>query len=55
MTIEGKAELVEAIRVRDELIERIRAVEEGMIALVESMWAASRRVEELANPQVAAE
>jgi hypothetical protein len=55
MTIEGKAELVEAIRERDAAIERVRAVEAGLIPMIESMWAASRRVEELANPQVAAE
>jgi hypothetical protein len=46
-------ELREAIRERDELIARVRTLEEGMTPLVYAMWAASRRVEEMANPQAA--
>jgi hypothetical protein len=42
-------ELLAAIRERDEIIERVRAVEAGLLPMVEAMWAASRRVEELAN------
>jgi hypothetical protein len=49
MTIEGKAELVEAIRERDSIIEKIRAFEADLAPLVRDMWAASQRVEDLAN------
>jgi hypothetical protein len=45
--------LVAAIRERDAAIERVRAVEAGLLPLIEAMWAASRRVEEMANPQAA--
>lgn len=45
--------LVAAIRERDEIIARVRAVEAGLVPMIAAMWAASRRVEELANPQVA--
>jgi hypothetical protein len=45
--------LVAAIRERDAAIERVRAVEAGLMPLIEAMWAASRRVEEMANPQAA--
>jgi outer membrane protein TolC len=46
-------ELRAAIRERDAAIERVRAVEAGLLPLVEAMWTASRRVEEMANPQAA--
>jgi hypothetical protein len=46
-------ELRAAIRERDEIIARIRAVEAGLLPMIEAMWAASRRVEEMANPQAA--
>jgi hypothetical protein len=49
MTIEGKAELVEAIRERDSIIEKIRAVEASLAPMIEEMWEASKRVEDLAN------
>jgi hypothetical protein len=48
-------ELVEAIRERDSIIEKIRAFESDLDTMITAMWAASRRVEELASPQVAAE
>ena len=48
-------ELRAAIRERDAAIERVRAVEAGLLPMVEAMWAASRRVEELANRARAAE
>jgi hypothetical protein len=55
MTIEGKAELVEAIRERDSIIEKIRAVEADLAPMITAMWEASRRVEDLANRARAAE
>jgi hypothetical protein len=45
--------LVAAVRERDAAIEHVRAVEAGLLPLIEAMWAASRRVEEMANPQAA--
>jgi hypothetical protein len=48
-------ELLAAIRERDAAIARVRAVEAGLLPMVEAMWAASRRVEELANRARAAE
>ena len=46
-------ELRAAIRERDELIARVRAYDAVLHPLIEKMWAASRRVEEMANPQAA--
>jgi hypothetical protein len=46
-------ELREAIRERDAAIERVRAFEAALLPMIEAMWAASRRVEEMANPQAA--
>jgi hypothetical protein len=45
-------ELREAIRERDAAIARVRAVEAGLAPLIEKMWAASARVEELAQSGV---
>jgi hypothetical protein len=50
--IKDSDELREAIRERDELIARVRTLEEGMTPLVYAMWAASERVEELAQSGV---
>jgi hypothetical protein len=45
-------ELLAAIRERDAAIERVRAVEAGLLPMVYAMWAASERVEELAQSGV---
>jgi hypothetical protein len=42
-------ELREAIRERDAAIERVRAVEAGLMPLIEAVWEASRRVEAMTN------
>jgi hypothetical protein len=46
--IKDSDELREAIRERDELIARVRAVEAHLLPVIQAMWAASRRVEEMA-------
>jgi hypothetical protein len=51
--IKDSDELREAIRERDELIARVRAYDAVLHPLLETLWAASRRVEEMANPQAA--
>jgi hypothetical protein len=49
------AELVHAIRERDELIARVRAYEAALAPMIEQMWESSRRVEDLAKRAKAAE
>ena len=51
--IKDSDELREAIRERDELIARVRAYDAVLHPLIERLWTASRRVEEMANPQAA--
>jgi hypothetical protein len=50
--IKDSDQLREAIRERDAAIERVRTLEEGMTPLIYAMWAASARVEELAQSGV---
>jgi hypothetical protein len=52
---EATETLVEAIRERDSIIEKIRAVEADLAPMITAMWEASRRVEDLANRAKAAE
>jgi hypothetical protein len=47
--------LIEAIIERDAIIARVRAVEAQIAPMIEQMWEASRRVEDLANRAKAAE
>jgi hypothetical protein len=49
------AELVQAIRERDDLIARVRAHEAALAPMITAMWEASKRVEDLANRARAAE
>ena len=43
------AELVQAIRERDELIASVRAHEAAIAPVITAMWESSRRVEDLAK------
>jgi hypothetical protein len=52
---EATETLIEAIIERDAIIARVRAVEAQIAPMIEQMWEASRRVEDLANRAKAAE
>jgi hypothetical protein len=50
--MEPTPELREAIERRDALIEQIRVAEDQLKPLIERLWAASNRVEELSRANV---